>query len=107
MPLLDLIADDWNAWLAEPAGVQLRPDLDQIPAIADKRQTLWDMADRATDLTLNERRAMKGYEKIKGGDVLLVPSSVIPLEMASEPVAPLPQIDPATMKAMMYGSKAT
>jgi len=107
MPLLDLIADDWNAWLAEPAGVQLRPDLDQIPAIADKRQTLWDMADKATDLTINERRAMKGYEPIEGGDVLLVASSGIPLTMASEPVAPLPQIDPEAMKAMMYGPKAT
>jgi phage portal protein BeeE len=107
MPLLDLIADDWNAWLAEPAGVQLRPDLDQIPAIADKRATLWDMADKATDLTINERRAMKGYEPIDGGDVLLVASSGIPLAMASEPIAPPPQIDPATMKAMMYGSQAT
>ena len=107
MPLLDLIADDWNAWLAEPAGVQLRPDFDQIPAIADKRQTLWDMADKATDLTINERRAMKGYEPIDGGDVLLVASSGIPLTMASEPVAPLPQIDPEAMKAMMYGPKAT
>jgi len=39
--------------------------------------------------------------------VLLVASSGIPLTMASEPVAPLPQIDPEAMKAMMYGPKAT
>jgi HK97 family phage portal protein len=109
MPLLDLIADDWNAWLAEPAGVQLRPDLDQIPAIADKRATLWDMADKATDLTINERRAMKGYEPIDGGDVLLVASSGIPLAMASEPLPPLPAVPLLTeeaIKAITYGPKA-
>lgn len=86
IPLLDMIAADWNAWLAEPQGVQLRPDLDQVPAIADKRQVLWDMADKATDLTINERRAMKGYEPIQGGDVLLVGLGQMPLSDASAPL---------------------
>jgi len=107
IPLVELIAADWNAWLAKPQGVELRPDYDQIPAIAEKRKVMWDMADKATDLTINERRAMKGYEPIEGGDVLLVQSSGIPLSMASEPIAPPLQIDPAAMKAMMYGPKAT
>lgn len=105
IPLLDMITSDWNAWLAEPAGVELRPDLDQVPAIADKRQVLWDMADRAQDLTINERRAMKGYEPIQGGDVLLVPSSQISLGMATEPLVnePVPTED---VKAWVYGSQA-
>jgi len=107
IPLVELIAADWNAWLAKPQGVELRPDYDQIPAIAEKRKVMWDMADKATDLTINERRAMKGYEPIEGGDVLLVQSSGIPLSMASEPIAPPLQIDPEAMKAMMYGPKAT
>jgi HK97 family phage portal protein len=107
IPLVELIAADWNAWLAKPQGVELRPDYDQIPAIAEKRKVMWDMADKATDLTINERRAMKGYEPIDGGDVLLVQSSGIPLSMASEPMAPPLQIDPAAMKAIMYGPKAT
>ena len=84
IPLIDMIADDWNAWLADAEGINLRPNLDMIPAIADKRRTLWDMADKATDLTINERRDMKGYEPIQGGDVLLVASSGIPLAMASD-----------------------
>lgn len=97
IPLLELIAEDWNAWLGEPEGVYLKPDLDQIPAIADKRNTLWEMADRATDLTLNERRAMKGYEPIPGGDVLLVGLGQVPLTDAAEPInAP----DPVDVKAM-------
>lgn len=106
IPLLNMIADDWNQWLAEPQGVELRADLDKIPAIAEKRQVLWDMADKATDLTINERRAMKGYEKIEGGDTVLVQSSQISLAMASEPLtSPLP-INTDDAKALIYGTKA-
>jgi HK97 family phage portal protein len=94
IPLLDLIAADWNAYLGDPQGVELRPDLDQIPAIADKRNTLWEMADRATDLTINERRAMKGYEPIEGGDVLLVGLGQMPISDASQPLS-----DPMTKSA--------
>ena len=106
IPLVDLIASDWNAWIAEPQGVTLKPDFDQIPAIVEKRKTLWDMADTATDLTINERRAMKGYEPIEGGDTLLVQSSAIPLGMATEPLSPPPQMDAETVKALAYGTKA-
>jgi len=95
-PLVDMIAGDWNAWLAEPFGVELRPDMDQVPAIVEKRNTLWQMADASQDLTINERRAMKGYEPIAGGDVLLVPSSQISLGMATEPLE-------ADLKALAYG----
>lgn len=97
VPLLDMVSADWNAWLCEPQGVYLKPDLDQIPAIADKRNTLWEMADRATDLTINERRAIKGYEPISGGDVLLVGLGQLPLSDAAESInAP----DAVDMKAM-------
>ena len=107
IPLLQLIADDWNAWLADPQGVELRVDLDAIPAIADKRKTLWDMADKATDLTINERRAIKGYEPIPGGDAVLVNASQISLTMATEPMAPAADPMPiADMKALIYGTKA-
>lgn len=99
MPLLDMISEDWNAWLGGPDGVYFKPDLDQIPAIADKRNTLWEMADRATDLTINERRAMKGYEPIPGGDVLLVNSGLVGIESAADPLAPDNQ---DIAKAMRY-----
>lgn len=104
IPLVDLISADWNAWLAEPQGVELRADLDQVPAIADKRRVLWDMADKATDLTVNERRAMKGYEPTPGGDVILVPSSGIPLAMASEPPPDMPTLPANVAKMLSYGA---
>lgn len=70
LPLLGRMIDERNAWLATPMGVEVRANVDDIPAIVDKRQSLWQMADASTDLTINERRAMKGYEPIPGGDVL-------------------------------------
>lgn len=85
IPLLHFIRDELNAWLSPSFGGQmLEVDLDQIPAIADKRREQWSMADTATDLTINERREIKGYEPIDGGDTLLVQSTLIPLDMASE-----------------------
>ncbi len=102
VPLLDLIAADWNAWLVED-GLEVRPDLDQIPAIAEKRQTLWDMADKATDLTINERRALKGYEAIKGGDVLLVSSAQIDLNEAIAPPEPPLALPNDMAKRIGYG----
>ena len=103
MPLLDRISADWNKWLGPFFGDQeLRADLDKIPAIADKRMTLWDMADKSTDLTINERRELKGFEPIEGGDVLLVGMGQIslgdataPLDTApTAPVPPDPNQDP-------------
>ena len=112
-PLLEWIAADWSEWLGG-GELQLKPDMDQIPAIVEKRQTLWDMADRATDLTINERRELKGYQPIEGGDALLVNASQISLAMATEPIelappaiqAAPPELTPEDVKAWVYGKKA-
>lgn len=102
LPLLDFIVQDWNAWLAAPYGVEIRADVDQIPAIADKRAKLWEMANASGDLTINERRAMKGYAPIEGGDTLLVSSLEVPLnDMTSgDTTMPADQV-----KALVYGTK--
>jgi HK97 family phage portal protein len=104
LPMLDYIIQDWNAWLAAPYGVEIRADVDSIPAIADKRSKLWDMANTSTDLTINERRAMKGYEPIVGGDVLLVSPMNVPLgDMGSSTDA---ELTADQVKALVYGPKA-
>lgn len=104
LPMLDYIIQDWNAWLAAPYGVEIRADVDSIPAIADKRSKLWDMANTSTDLTINERRAMKGYEPIVGGDVLLVSPMNVPLgDMGSSANA---ELTADQVKALVYGPKA-
>ena len=75
----------------------------RITSIADKRTKLWDMANMSTDLTINERRAMKGFEPIEGGDVVLVSAAQVPLNDMSggDTTIPADQI-----KALVYGAKA-
>jgi HK97 family phage portal protein len=106
LPLLEMILNDWNSWLAAPLGVEIRADVDSIPAIAEKRFALWDMADKSTDLTINERRQLKGYGPIEGGDVLLVSSAQIPLGMAGDMPEPVSGLDEDTVKALAYGATA-
>lgn len=101
LPLLDMIVHDWNAWLGALYGVTIRPDVDAIPAIAEKRLSMWQMADSSKDLTINERRALKGYGPIDGGDTLFVSSAEIPLSMAGDTSLDM-TID--EMKAVAYGS---
>ena len=86
IPLVDLITADWNMWLAEPMGVTIKPNMDEVPAIVEKRRALWQMAEASTSLTINEKREAMGYQPIDGGDVLLVPSGMISLADASAPL---------------------
>jgi HK97 family phage portal protein len=105
IPLLEMIINDWNAWLGSIYSVEIRADVDSIPAIAEKRFAMWDMADKSADLTINERRQLKGYGPIDGGDTLFVNASEIPLSMASEQILPPEPISPELVKAMVYGQK--
>jgi len=82
LPLLQMIVNDWNNWLGSLYSVEIKPDIDSIPAIAEKRLSMWQMADQSQDLTINERRALKGYGPTDGGDTLFVASSQIPLSLA-------------------------
>lgn len=69
LPLLRLIKHGFNHWLEGPInGALLEPNLDNIAAIADKRMEQWKMADESTDLTVDERRAIKGYDPLPEGE---------------------------------------
>ena len=93
IPLINRVSTSLSNWLGvEQDQVELRPDLDQIPAIAEKRKALWTMADLSTDLTLNERRGLKGYEPVAGGDVVLVGSGMISLADAAAPLDVPPSV---------------
>ena len=101
LPLLQMIVNDWNSWLGSLYGVEIRPDVDGIPAIAEKRLRMWQMADASQDLTINERRALKGYGPIDGGDTLFVSSAEIPLGMAGDTSVDMTVEE---MKAVAYGT---
>lgn len=82
IPLLGMLLGAFNPWFEEPFnGVYIMPNLDSIPAIADKRQEKWDMIDKSQELTINERREAKGYPKLEevvegeNGNRLLAPAS--------------------------------
>jgi len=66
IPLLSHILGSFNPWFEEPfGGAYLMPNLDSIPAIAEKREDKWAMIDKSRELTINERREAKGYPPIE------------------------------------------
>jgi len=68
IPLTTRIADEWTIWLGPKFGdLEVRPELDQIPAIADKKQTLFEIAGKAMFLTVDEQRELVGYGPLDGG----------------------------------------
>lgn len=83
---LSTIRGELNNWLFTGARqsdtLMLDYDLNNVPALAIKREALWKRAQEADFLTLNEKREIVGMDKVDGGDVLLVPANVIPLETA-------------------------
>ena len=73
-----------NSWLDWGDGVYLAHDLSAVPALAARRNALWERARAADFLTINERRQLVGRPPLPGGDALLVPATNIPLEAAGE-----------------------
>ena len=87
IPLLRLLRDELNNWLTPTFGddLTLDIDLDEVPALTIRRQATWERVNGATFLTVNEKRDAVGRGEIEGGDVLLVPATLLPL--GAEPEA--------------------
>ena len=103
IPLAHMIRDELNVWLAPLYGdnVRVETDLDKVPAIAEKRRELWTMANESDDLTINERRELKGFGPIPGGDSVMVQSSLLPLDFSDG--VELSGSDARDIKALAYG----
>lgn len=86
LPQMDNVRDEFNRGLTVRYGDELYLDYDRdsVEALELKRQAVWDKVDKSTDLTINEKREAKGYEKIEGGDVLLVSAGMVPLSFVTE-----------------------
>jgi len=101
-PKLKYFINEFSCWLfgigddvgfGESAGQQLiiKPDMEDIPALAYKQNLIWDRVDKAKDiLTINERREIIGKEPLENGDVVFVSSSMLTLDQALEPPEPPP-----------------
>lgn len=80
IPLGQAIIDEFNVWMKKDLGeLKFHLDLQSIPAIIDKRVDLWGMVDKSGELTINEKREMKGFEPVTGGNVVLIGSTQVPL----------------------------
>ena len=77
LPLVHRTAKALSNWLAPAfnsdqacnggiahAGLELRPDLDAVEALAPEREALWSRMERTTFLTVDEKREAVGYTPI-------------------------------------------
>lgn len=103
LPLLGYLLHTFNDIFEEPfSGAYIKPNLDSIPAIAEKRQELWDAIDKSKELTINERREAKGYPPLEQ----VVPGEDGNRLMANTPAVADPQSDEAKvlLSRLGYGS---
>ncbi|MGE3404353.1 MAG: phage portal protein [Vicinamibacterales bacterium] len=108
IPLAEKLRERRNATIVASYGDDLYLDFDrdQIEALQEDREKLWARVDASSELTLNEKREAKGYEAINGGDVILVSSGDVPLDMVGELVeAQLNPPEPAIEGEVVDGKK--
>jgi HK97 family phage portal protein len=90
LPLMDHLRDDLNNWLAPKFGedVILDYDPDEIEALQEDRDKLWGRVATATFMTLNEKRQEVGLEPVPGGDVLLLPATMVAKDVSGDLTTP-------------------
>ena len=66
LPLATKVMADLAHWLSRFAGeaVELKPDLDQVPALAAERDQQWARVSAAEFLTVDEKRMLLGLPKL-------------------------------------------
>jgi HK97 family phage portal protein len=87
LPLLRQWCRAHSWWLAGAFGKDIRivPDEDDLDVFADERAAYRKSVEESTVLQVDEKREMAwGVKPTPGGDVVLVPSTMIPLDMAGE-----------------------
>lgn len=67
LPLVTKVTAAISFWLSDFSGeaVELRPDLDRVPALADERDQQWKRVGEAAFLTDAEKRALLGLPRIQ------------------------------------------
>jgi len=92
LPLMDLYRDELNAWLVPlyDDGLYLDYDRDAIEALQEERAQKYAYLNASYFLSINEKRIAVGEDEVEGGDVILVPIGMIPLEQATAEPEPVP-----------------
>ena len=126
IPLLRHLRDELNGWLVPKfgtgragragrtgrtgrGGLTLDIDLDQVPALALRRETTFTMLQGADFLTPNEKREMVGREPKPNGDDLLVSALMVPLggAPADEDTEPMTGDKAELLGQLAYGDNVT
>lgn len=104
IPLLNKQISALNRWLAPMYGdnVFIKYDLDTIPALEDRRQTMYDRAEKSTFLMVNEKRRMAGLDEVPYGDVILTNAGMLPLEFVVDNPDPAANDDGARKKYIEF-----
>ncbi len=86
IPLIRALASEFNHWLVPMFGddLVLELDMEQVPALTLRRQSRMEAFNGADFLTVNEKRRATGFEDTDGGDVILVPATLLPLGATPE-----------------------
>lgn len=62
-----------------PQGLRLEVDVEEIPVLKEERRRLAEMLERSSFMTINEKRAEYGLPPVEGGDVVLQPVNMVPI----------------------------
>ncbi len=83
---LNYMQGELNNWLFEEQDDKfIRYILDDVPALSIKRDALWKRANDSNFLTINQKLEMVGKPTVDNGDVILVPSNMMPLDLVLNP----------------------
>lgn len=97
LPIMDILRDEFQNWLAPLYGPQTRLDYDRdaIEAIQEDRGAKYSYLSSCDWLTVNEKREATGYDDIgPDGDVVMVSMGKMPLEQAIAEPEPMPDFTP-------------
>lgn len=92
LPQLGWTLDAFNRWLTPLYGPDLFLwyDEEMIPALEPVRKQKAERINAAGYMTINEKRRAMGLDDVEGGDVIFVPSTNVPLELAGSVDLPEP-----------------
>lgn len=71
LPIAEFIRTEFSHWFSKRFNKTLNVvfDIDSIPALIGKREMLWNKISNADFLTINEKRELLGFPKLKEGKI--------------------------------------
>lgn len=86
LPFIGKVCQNLSLFFTPTYGedFQVWYDIDEVVGLTFEREEKWNMVNMSTILTVNEKREAIGYDERPEGDVVLISSSMVPLDMELE-----------------------